>query len=631
MPNALEIVVERDNVQRVVSLEGDRVQVGRGKDCELRLEDPLASRNHCRFERLGSEVFVVDLDSANGTWVDGVRVQRRPLSRGDVVRVGSTTLRLTGGVIDALSAIESTQTQQLPRERDILQTLLAVARALEEEDKLERVAAMLIDAAVSLTRAERGFVFLVDQGRTQLAMGRNFAREPIPGPEQKVSQTLLEKTLNSEAPLLLQDAASDGEFAGVASLSDLGVRSLLAVPLRHGSETIGILLVDHRLASGAFLQDEKELLAGLASVASTALGAARMRRKLQSLKRRVSSLQRELGKRVTVRPEANSSPRNPQGRFGGIIGASAAMERMFAAMDRVMNSDVSVLIQGESGTGKEMVAQALHFGGPRAAKNFVTENCGALPDTLLESELFGHVKGAYTGATRDRVGRFEEAHGGTLFLDEVGEMSSAMQARLLRALQEGEVRRLGSDEVRKVDVRVICATNRDLVQEVEQGGFREDLYYRIKVVLLELPPLRQRQGDVALLAEHFLTAEAETLGRQSRELGAQALNRLEAYSWPGNVRQLRNEVRRLTLLGEGPIQMEELSAEIREEPVALHGDPGVDRPLPERIAAMEQAAIREALKAASGNRSQAAKRLGISRFALLRKIEKYNLLPEVQG
>lgn len=627
MREPLEIVVERDNIQRVFQAEGDRINVGRGKDCDVRIDDPLASRTHCRFERLGSEVFVVDLDSANGTWIDGVKIQRRPMAGGDAVRVGSTTLRLVGGISESLNAIESTQTQQLPRERDMLQTMLAVMRALDEEDKLERVTALLIDAAVSLTRAERGFVFLQDKGQTTLAMGRNFAREPVTAPEQKVSKTLLGKAMEAEVPLLLTDASSDGEFAGVASITDLGVRSLLAVPLRHRGETVGLLLVDHRLASGAFLQDEKDLLAGLASVASAALGAARDRRNLNSLKRKVATLQRQLGKRVTAVKDERQSNRmaTPKARFGSLIGSSASMERLYSAMERVMDSDVGVLIQGESGTGKEMVAQALHYGGPRSGKPFITENCGALPDTLLESELFGHVKGAFTGATRDRVGRFEEADGGTLFLDEVGEMSQAMQSRLLRALQEGEIRRLGSDEVRKVDVRVIAATNRELLEEVKEGSFREDLYYRLKIVQLDLPPLRDRQGDVALLCEHFMDVEAAEQGAIRRDFTPPALEKLEAYSWPGNVRQLRNEIRRLILLGEGAVGTAELSAEIRAEGAKERGDPGPNRPLPERIAAIEQAAILQAMAECHGNRSKAAGRLGISRFALLRKIEKYSL------
>ena len=626
MREPLEILVERDQIQRRVSVDAETVLVGRGKQTDLRIEDPQASREHCRIERLGNEIFVVDLDSANGTWIGGRKVQRHPLAPGEVVKIGSTSLRITGRFAASLAATESTQVQQVSREKAMLQTLLSVIRSLEHEDSLERTAALLIDAAVSLTGAERGFVFLVEKGRTALAMGRNFAREPVTAPEQKVSRTLLGRAMDNEGPLLLRDAASDGEFAGVASISDLGLRSLLAVPLRYQGEAIGLLLVDHRLASGAFREEEVSLLAGLASAAATSLGAARDRRVAGRLRRKTASLQRQLGQRVSAENEERRRLKSLDSvRFGEIIGNSPQMQRLFDDMERIMESDVPVLIQGDSGTGKELVARALHFGGSRASKAFVIENCGALPDTLLESELFGHVKGAFTGATRNRPGRFEEADGGTLFLDEVSEMSNAMQQRLLRVLQEGEVRRLGSDEVRKVDVRLIAATNVDLLHAVQEGSFREDLYYRLKVVLLELPPLRKREGDIGLLAEHFLALEAGEQGRSRRELTDESLQALRQCAWPGNVRQLRNEMRRLTLLNEGPIQTEELSPEVLEAPADEGLEDDASRPLPERVARLEQEAILAAMAASQGNRSKAAKGLGISRFALLRKIEKYGL------
>ncbi len=629
MPDPLEIIVERDNIERVVTVDGDAATVGRGSDCEVRIEDPHASRQHCRIERLGSEAFVVDLDSANGTWVSGEKIRRRPLGQGDVIRIGGTQIRISGGIASRLTAVESTQTQQMSREREMLQTLLAVLRRLQGVDQVERAAELLIDASVSLTRAERGFVFLVESGNIVLALGRNFARESVAAPEKKLSQTLLRRALDSAGPLLLMDAAHDGEFAGVASISDLGLRSLLAVPLRHQGEALGLLLVDHRLASGAFREEDVELLGGLAGAAATALGAVRDRSELKRLKRRNANLQRQLGRRVKAeKEELQRLGTLDSVRFGEVVGASPAIQDLFAQMERVMESDVPVLIQGESGTGKELVARALHFGGPRASRPFVVENCGALPDTLLESELFGHVKGAFTGATRNKAGRFEEADGGTLFLDEVGEMSQAMQQRLLRVLQEGEVRRLGSDELVKVDVRLVAATNQDLRVAVEEGRFREDLYYRLKVVLLELPPLRRREGDVRLLAEHFLSLEAAEQGRPRRELAAESLAALEACAWPGNVRQLRNEMRRVTLLSEGPIAAEDLSPEVLQ---GAAGEPATDDaslPLPERVLALESRAILDALARFQGNRSKAATSLGITRFALLRKIEKYGLAPD---
>jgi transcriptional regulator with GAF, ATPase, and Fis domain len=629
MADPLEFIVERDHIQRLVRLEQDPIVVGRGRDCQLRLEDPLASRQHCRIERLGNEVFVVDLASANGTWMGSERIDRYQLSPGESFRIGSTNIRLGGDIRAELSASESTVVRQVSPDRRTLGIILGMARTLESEDKVERMVPTLIDTAVAITQAERGFVFLIEKNRTTLAMGRNFAREVVPSPENKISQTLIDRALRVAEPLLLQDAASDGNFAGVASIADLGLRSLLAVPLLYHGDAIGLLLVDHRLQGGAFDQETIDLLCGIAGMAATYLGASQDRRLSRSLRRKSGQLQSQLGRRVTAQKEELRSLQTlGTTQFTGLLGSSQVMQDLYTKMERILESDVPVLVLGESGTGKELVARALHFHGPRAAQPFVVVNCGALPDTLLESELFGHTKGAFTGASRDRAGRFEEASSGTLFLDEVGETSEAMQSRLLRVLQEGEVRRLGSDEIRKVDVRIIAATNVDLAEAVREGRFREDLYYRLRVVQLDCPALRDRQGDVQLLSEHFLAVESAEMGHLRRELTDTAVTAMAKADWPGNVRQLRNEIRRLVLMGEGPIEVDDLQPELFVEraPASdtdLAGDPNM--PLPQRIAIMEMAAIRDALETQRGNRSQAAKQLGISRFALLRKLEKYGL------
>ncbi|MDP7062272.1 MAG: sigma 54-interacting transcriptional regulator [Planctomycetota bacterium] len=627
MRNPIEIHVERDHIQKVLTVEAESVLIGRGRDCEVRIEDPLASRHHCRLERLGREVFVVDLDSRNGTWVGAEQVERRALAAADVIRIGSTTLKIAGGVENSLSSIESTQTQETPREEDMLQTILAVARTLEQEDRIERSAALLVDAAVSLTRAERGFLFLLEDGRTNMALARNFAREPVPAPETKFSRTLLAKTLHCRDAVLLMDAASDGEFAGVESISDLGLRSVLAVPLRYRGEVMGLLAVDHRLTSSAFRRSDISLVGGLAGLASAYLGAKRLHQSMAKLKRHNGRLQRQLGKRNS---SASVAPLETSGGagFAGLVGTAPAMQKLCSDMERILDSNAAVVIEGESGTGKELVARALHFHSRLADKPFVVENCGALPDTLLESELFGHSKGAFTGATRDRKGRFEEADGGTMFLDEIGEMSTAMQARLLRVLQEGEIRRVGSNEVRRVSVRVVAATNADLAAKVKAGEFREDLYYRLKVIGLRVPPLRERREDIPLLCEHFIGIEAAESGCGVRAISAAAAKALQAYPWPGNVRELRNEIRRLVLLGEGEVQANELSSAVLRAEAGSQLDLSDGAALPDRVQALEVAAIREAIAKEPNNRSQAAKLLGITRFALLRKIEKYGITTE---
>ncbi|MEM1448043.1 MAG: sigma 54-interacting transcriptional regulator [Planctomycetota bacterium] len=263
---------------------------------------------------------------------------------------------------------------------------------------------------------------------------------------------------------------------------------------------------------------------------------------------------------AAVGPDGEPSGDEPEGRFG-MLGASPAMQEVYALIERVAPSDVPVLIQGETGTGKELVARALHENSARRENRLLAENCAAVPENLLESELFGHKKGAFTGAVEDRPGHFVAADGGTVFLDEIGDMPLPMQAKLLRVLQDGEVRPVGSNATRRVDVRIIAATHRDLPTAVQSGAFREDLLFRLNVITIHLPPLREREGDVARIARGLLPGIAEEVGR-SASLSQEALGALEAWRWPGNVRELENELRRAVALSDGTIGIDDLSPRV---------------------------------------------------------------------
>jgi two-component system response regulator HupR/HoxA len=314
--------------------------------------------------------------------------------------------------------------------------------------------------------------------------------------------------------------------------------------------------------------------------------------------------------------------------FDQIIGASPAMNQVFEVMEKVAETDATVLITGETGTGKELVARAIHYSGPRKEERFVAQNCAALPDTLLESELFGHVRGAFTGAHADKKGLFEVAHRGTVFLDEVGETHPGMQVRLLRVLQDGEIRRLGSSETRRVDVRVIAATNRDLRKEAENGGFREDLYYRLRVVEIHLPSLRERREDIPLLAHHFLDAARQKMGRSLMGFTNAAMDRLTAYGWGGNVRELENEIERtVALAGDAEtISADMLSEHIRGAPaVAVQSpDPAGETDLNAAVDALKRRMILEAVRD-TGSKTRAAERLGIPRQSLQKMMKRLGL------
>jgi two-component system response regulator AtoC len=312
-------------------------------------------------------------------------------------------------------------------------------------------------------------------------------------------------------------------------------------------------------------------------------------------------------------------------RFGAMIGESEPMRAVFRMIDKVAPYDTTVLIHGESGTGKELVARALHERGSRKDRTFVALNCGAIPESLLESELFGHKRGAFTDASSDKRGLFEEADKGTLFLDEIGELPLALQVKLLRALQEGTIRRLGETKDLKVDVRVVAATVRDLEHEVKEGRFREDLFYRLNVLVLAVPPLRDRREDITLLTESFIELRNRRLGTRIRGLDARAMRELLAYDWPGNVRELENSIERAMVLAEGDVlTVDDLPERIRDRPVSIAAGLSTDElSIKKTTRFVEETLIRRALEKTNGNRTAAARLLEISHRALLYKIKDY--------
>ncbi len=313
--------------------------------------------------------------------------------------------------------------------------------------------------------------------------------------------------------------------------------------------------------------------------------------------------------------------------FDGMVGKSKRMQDLYALMQRAAESDITVLVQGESGTGKELVARLIHYNGPRKTGPFVAVNCAAIPETLIESELFGHERGAFTGASARRIGQFERAQGGTVLLDEIGDMPIALQAKLLRVLEEREIQRVGGTSAIPVNIRVIAATNRDLESAVKEGGFRADLYYRLAAFPLTIPPLREHREDISLLAAQFLKDHAERAGESIRGISPAALQRLLAYDWPGNVRELRNAIERAVLLETADrLQVNNLPQQLSALPPSSSGPGGPDQP-PLSMQEAERRAIVRALEVARSNITRAAQVLDIDRTTLHRKLRKYNLLP----
>jgi transcriptional regulator with GAF, ATPase, and Fis domain/tetratricopeptide (TPR) repeat protein len=509
--------------------------------------------------------------------------------------------------------------------------LLEINRKLSSSLKTDEVLQLAMDAAIELTGAERGFLVLeAPTGGRELTVpiARNLDREKIGRSQHKYSHTIARRVIATGEPVLTVDATQDERFMQQASVHAMRLRSVVSVPVRSPHGVLGALYLDNRFQHGRFREEDLGLLMAFADQVAIALVNARLvadleerTRQLEAERSRIEAMVRSQAVEIDrltedLRARPTATLRHDYGR---IVGRSAAVSDVLSLVDRVTESPFPVLIQGESGTGKELIARAIHDNGPRARRPFVTVNCAALPETLLESELFGHVRGAFTGAVRDRAGLFAEAQGGSIFLDEIGEMPAGMQAKLLRTLQDGEVRPLGSEAVIAVDARLLAATNRDLKREVATGRFREDLYYRVAVVEISLPPLRERVEDIPLLARHLLEELAREMGRAVPEVSERAMRGLARYGWPGNVRQLRNVLSRALVLAEGDTLTEHDVELPRDEPrraaVRTRSQFECD----------EGAAIAAALERHRWNVSEVCRDLGIPRTTLYRKLRKHGL------
>ena len=486
-----------------------------------------------------------------------------------------------------------------------LHALYDMIRALNSETDPEALLESILDMALQAVKGERGMVLLreADGEDFSIRIARNLEQETLEDAEA-FSRGVVAEAGQGRSVLAL-DAGRDDRFRELRSVSLYGIRSLMCVPLKSRGQMVGAVYLDSRREGALFTPEDLRFLEAFADHAALALENLRARDALERENRRLQQLAET---RV---------------QFGNIVGRSSPMQRVFDLVERAASSSLPVLVLGESGTGKELVAKALHLQGPRRRRVFLSENCAAIPETLLESTLFGHTRGAFTGAERDKPGLFEQADGGSLFLDEVGDMPLPKQAKLLRVLQEGEVRRVGGERTIKVDVRVIAATNRDLQTEVAAGRFREDLLFRLQVLVVQLPPLRERPGDLPVLVQHLLEKISKARGRPAPRVDADVLELFAKYAWPGNVRQLENVLQRLALLaGDGPIRRD-----------LLKTDPGLERLFvsveaiePQfSLERTEREQIRRALEAARGNREKAALMLGISRATIYRKIKDLKL------
>ena len=567
---------------------------------------------HLRILRDGDGVRVLNLAGTGALRVGGRATEGRGLVHGDRLEIGDWEI----------TYLESDETAEEPdegRERDLLESWFRMERelgaAVEPGDLLER----MLDALLQVFRAERGFILLGDGSAEEEDFRPALVRHMTEADcGHGVSRTVVEQIRRERRPLAVGDA--EQRFAGAPSLEAAHIRSIIAAPLETpAGELLGLLYMDGRAEGRFYGERDLALLEAFALHGARALELALERQQLRRSNSRLRALHH------VDRREKEA---------GGLVGTSAAMAELRASIARLAPERVTTLILGESGTGKELVARAIHQEGPWRDGPFVAVHCMALSPQVVESELFGHEKGAFTGAEERRIGRFELAHGGTLFLDEVGELSPEIQVKLLRVLQEREFERVGSAETIPVDVRVVAATNADLKRACVEGRFREDLFYRLSVFTLDLPPLRRRGGDVRLLAESFAHELARARGRSFPGFDGAAMAALEAYPWPGNVRELRNVIERAMVLSrDGRVTSDCLPADLtgRSETGGPGGGVelgGLPRALAEARECFEKSFVLDTLRRHEGNVASAARDLAIPRSTIYRKCKVWGIDPK---
>ncbi len=572
-------------------------------------------------------------------------------SRGRLPRDGGATSLFASGVLA----------------EDRLARILEINRDLATEQDLRRLLSRVTEHAIAIVGAERGFVVLANEkGDLETRSARDRTGDLDGDPHLEFSRSVAQQVVRSGEPVIVQRAGDDTRLAQAVSVHRLHIQSIACVPIRGfvrpegndddggtasmgamGVRTIGALYLETRTRPGIRFAGELPTLTAFADQAAIAIENARLlaenraraealaitNEELKAAQEKIAGI---LDRRTEQLAEARRGLREARatlhGHFGyaGLVGTSAPMRKIYALMDRIRDADVPVLVTGESGTGKEVVAKAIHSTGPRAKKAFFGLNCGAIPENLLESELFGHARGAFTGADRDRKGLFRETDGGTLLLDEIGELPLKMQSGLLRVLQERCVRPVGGAREEPVDVRIVAATNRDLSQMVAEGTFREDLYYRLHVVELRVPPLRERLEDIPPLLDHFLGIFAARYRRERKQVSREALRRLMTYEWPGNVRQLEHVLLNAWLMSEDKelapqdFELPSVSRVVRTATpsVTPSSSPAGSK---EDFKTSEKTRILAALQSCDWNRVQAARMLGLPRRTFYRRLKEYGI------
>ena len=590
---------------------GERASIGCDEGCDIPMEDKGVAAQHCTIERVDGRYILNDLDSREGTFVNGIPVKQREIVSGDEIVIGnsgflfsverqpkaeSSEVRLaerSGSAAqvqqvryEELTFLRPETLAALPASERMarnLSVLLRISTGIGGMRDEELLAWTLLGMVFDVIPGERGAILLMDEGTLEIQSHTAWDRVNGPDYPVRVRPEILKQVMGERISILENGA----DVEGAPGTAD--AESILCAPLTAGGRAIGVLYLDTTNPTTRFSQEDLELVCAIAGLAAMGIENARQFERL--------NLENQ-----QLRAEANLTH--------DMVGRSAKMKELYQFIERVAPSDATVLIQGESGTGKELAARAIHKNSPRKSSPFVALNCAAFTETLLESELFGHEKGAFTSAISQKKGFLEVVEGGTVFLDEVGELPAVLQAKLLRVLQEREFTRVGGTRPIKINVRFLAATNRDLQREVKEGGFRGDLFHRLNVISISLPALREHPEDIPLLAEHFAARYAGKCNRLLRGISEEARACLVRYEWPGNIRELENAMERAVVVGTSEWILRE---DLPEMVMVTGGTEKETTPAKfhEAIRQTKKELILSALEQSGGNITEAAKALGL--------------------
>jgi transcriptional regulator with GAF, ATPase, and Fis domain len=571
--------------------------IGRAGGNDVCLDAAGVADYHAQIVFDGRDFSLDEVDPVAEIQINAKRKRRARLQHNDKLLIGTAEL-----VFSMLEEAEAPGGQRGTRE-DIAQAeIVGLRRLYQFSERLlvtrdvQSLLETVLDGAIEVTGAERGFVLLLRDNKPEVRAARNLRQESVPDAVRQLSDSIVAKVVETRRPIIVADAMSDQVFSRSDSVMHLKLSSVLCAPLIAGGELLGLLYLGNDRVANLFPPRALDLVTIFSAQAALILQNALL---LDSLRTDKNELEKRLKDQ----------------RFGEIIGAVPSMLEVFRKVQKVAPTDIFVLISGETGTGKELIAREIHHRSQRANGPFIVINCGAIPENLMESELFGHVRGAFTGAVATRPGKFQAADKGTLFLDEVGELPLSLQVKLLRALQERIVTKVGDSKPERVDIRVIAATNRDLEEEIKKGSFREDLFYRLNVVNVYLPPLRERGDDILVIAKSLLQKFAAELNSQVKGFTPNALVAIRKYDWPGNVRQLENRIRKgLVLCDKTLLGPEDLDLSQEQlQPIV---------PLDKAKEDFQRRYILEVLERNNGNRTKTARDLGVDPRTIFRYLEK---------